>query len=154
MSKNITPKKKFQEHRFKHLEEFYDHITPQEASILLPLRKLILDCIPGCTEYLSYNVPYFKKHRGICFLWPQSVTWGGVKQKGAVRFGFIQGHLLQDEWNFLEKGQRKQVFWKDFDQLNEEDIVLINTFLFEAAAVDDALNERSKKVKPKSPPRK
>ncbi len=120
---------------FSSVDECLDFLPPDELKILLFLRKIIFSCIPDCTEKLSYNVPYYKRRKNICFLWPGSITWAKVGQKG-VRMGFTCGNLLADERNYLEKGERKQVYWKDFTDVREIDVDLIRSFLFQALEID------------------
>jgi hypothetical protein len=138
MSMKLKPRSnKFQNVHFNSIEEFLDYLPKRELEMVEALRRLIFDCIPQCTEKLSYNVPFYSKHSGICFIWPASVPWGKVQTEG-VRFGFQRGHLLNDEMRYLDKGTRKQVFCKDFMRLEEigADIDVLKYFLFEAANVD------------------
>jgi len=121
---------------FKNLDDLFAFLPKDELKLLLHLRTIIFDCIPDCKEKLSYNVPYYKKNSNICFLWPASITWGNIKQKGTIRLGFTKGYLMRDEINFLEKGERKQVFWKDYNSISDIDIDLLKTYLFEAIEVD------------------
>jgi hypothetical protein len=127
---------------FKTIEEFLDYLPPDELKITVVLRKIILDNIPNVTEYLSYNIPCYKVNRNICFIWPHSVKWGNNKSPDGVRFGFNYGYLLRDESDYLDKGKRKQVFWRDFTSLSERDISLVKSFLFEAVAIDAAFGKK------------
>lgn len=133
---------KFQEVSFKSIGEFLDFLPEDELKITECLRSLVLDCIPGCTEKLSYNVPYFKLNKNICFIWPASVLWGKSKTYEGVRFGFVNGNLLHDELDYLEKGNRKQVFWKDFIAIKQEDIELLKAFIFEAVEIDKQFKKK------------
>ena len=45
---------------------------------------------PDIEEKISYNVPFYKRHSNICYIWPSSVKWGNVKNTG-VQFGFNKG---------------------------------------------------------------
>ena len=99
---------------FNSVEDFLDFLPEHELQIVEFLRQLILECIPNCKEKLAYNVPYFYRHSKICFIWPSSITWGNVKTNG-VMLGFTNGHLLNDEINYLEKGKRKQVFLFNYE---------------------------------------
>lgn len=112
--------RKMQNVSFNDLEEFLEFLPEREKKIVQFLRQLIYDTLPDCKEKLTYNVPYFYRRKGKCFIWPSSVTWGNVKQNG-VRLGFTQGMLLNDELNYMDKGGRKQVTTKDF--MNIEEIV-------------------------------
>ena len=143
-----TPKKKMQNVSFSSIDEFFEFLPDDELKIVNYLRRLIITSIPDITEKLSFNVPFYKYHTNICFIWPGSVSWGNVTQKG-VRLGFTTGYLLTDEHNYLEKGDRKQVYWKDIYDVKEIDPDLIRSFLFEALLIDQqkaAEKGRGKKV--------
>ncbi len=120
---------------FKSIEDFLAYLPKNELKVVQFLRELVQECIPHCTEKLSYNVPYYSVHKRICFVWPSSVPWGKVKKDG-VLFGFCQGNLLNDELNYLDKGSRKQVYTKTFMSIQDIDVDLFRTYLFEAIEVD------------------
>ena len=122
--------------KFRSVEEFLEFLPPDELKMVQLLRKVVLDCLPNCTEKLSYNVPFYKINKGICFIWPASVLWGKSISFTGVRFEFNQEYLMRDEINFLEKGNRKQVFWKDFKSIKDIDVDLLKTYIFEAAEID------------------
>ena len=127
---------KFQQVHFRDVDDFLAWLPDEERKIVEVLRRLVFDCVPGITEKLSYNVPFYRKHRTICFIWPASVLWGQKKTYEGVRFGFSNGYLLQDEFGYLEKGDRKQVYWKDIREITQADMDMLRTFVFEAALVD------------------
>jgi hypothetical protein len=127
--------------KFHTIEEFLDFIQENELEIVRVLRGIIHECIPGCTEKLSYNVPTFYRHSRICFIWPASVTWGNVRTD-AVRLGFANGYLIHDELKYLDKGDRKQVYWKDFTDAKSIDTDLLKAFIFEAVEIDENLAKR------------
>ena len=129
-------KTKMQNVSFKSVEEFLDFLPDDELKITEILRELITNCIPDVTEKLSYNVPYYKRKKNICFLWPASVLWGKKKTYEGVRFGFVNGHLLNDDINYLHKGDRKQVYWKDFTTVTKTDLEIIKTYLLDAVILD------------------
>ena len=104
---------KFQNVNFHSVEEFLEYLPDSERKLTDFLRQIILDCIPECKEKLAYNVPYYYRHSRICFIWPSSIQWGNVKKDG-VLFGFAKGHLLNEDFNYLEKDNRKQVYTKTF----------------------------------------
>ena len=120
---------------FSSIEELLDYLPEHELKIVEFLRQLIHECIPNCKEKLAYNVPYFYRHSRICFIWPSSVTWGNVKVDG-VMIGFSNGHLLSDEINYLEKGNRKKIYTKTFFSIEEIETDILKTFLFEAVELD------------------
>jgi len=127
---------KFQQVRFRDVDDFLAWLPDEERKIVEVLRRLVFDCVPGITEKLSYNVPFYRKHRTICFIWPASVLWGQKKTYEGVRFGFSNGYLLQDEFGYLEKGDRKQVYWKDIREITQADMDMLRTFVFEATLLD------------------
>ena len=138
-----TGKRKMQNVNFANMEEFLQFLPEEELKIVELLRKIIFQCLPDCTEKLSYNVPFYKVHSNVCFIWPSSVTWGAMKQRG-VRMGFSNGYLMQDELNYLDKGDRKHVYWKDFYSLKDIDTDLIKAYLFEAAYIDQEMKRKKK----------
>lgn len=121
---------------FQTIEEFLDYLPERERAIVDILREIIMDCMPDCTERLSYNVPYYYRHSRVCFIWPASVPWGKVKLDG-VQLGFCKGFLLNDEINFLEKGNRKEVYVKTYFHPNDIDADVLKAYLFEAIVVDE-----------------
>jgi hypothetical protein len=72
----------------------------------------------------------------ICFIWPSSILWGRHKTYEGVRFGLAYGNLIWDDQNFWEKGNRKQVVWKDFKQEKDIPVEELKFFLFQALEVD------------------
>lgn len=121
---------------FKSVDELLDFLPEDELKMVNMLRKIIFDCVPGITEKLSYNVPFYKKNKGLFFIWPASVFWGKKQSHSGVRFGFQQGYLLNDELNYLDKGDRKQVYWVDFNSIKNIDVHLLKVYIFEAAKLD------------------
>jgi hypothetical protein len=138
---------RFQDVKFKTVQEFLDYLPEEELKVVKFLRNLVLDCLPDVQEKLSYNVPFYSIHSGICFIWPSSVKWGKGHSWTGVRFGFQQGNLLADEIDYLDKGERKQVYWKNFSSVKEIDVDLLKSYLFEAAIVDQEHFGKKKKRK-------
>ena len=63
---------------------------------------------------------------------------GKEKTYNGVRLGFTKGYLMRDEINYLDKGKRKQVYWRDYKSIKEIDIDLVRSYIFEAAFLDKA----------------
>ena len=63
----------------------------------------------------------------------------GQKTYEGVRLGFTNGYLLQDEAGYLDKGGRKQVYWKDFTEVGQIDAELLKSYLYEAIIIDQEL---------------
>jgi hypothetical protein len=64
---------------------------------------------------------------------------GKEKNYSGVRLGFNYGYLIDDEINYLQKGERKQIFWRDFLSVTEIDFDLLKAYIFEAVAIDDRI---------------
>lgn len=127
---------------FRSVDEFLDYLPADELTIVERLRKIIFDSVPYITEKLSYNVPFYKVNKGMFFIWPSAILWGKAKSYHGVRFGFQQGYLLTDEINYLDKGDRKQVFYRDFLSLKDIDTELLKTYIFEAVVVDEQFKKK------------
>jgi len=139
MSKSpVLKKRKMQDVSFRGIQDFLDYLPADELVIVEKLRELIFQAIPDCHEKLAYNVPFFKRHANVCFIWPASVPWGNMHQQG-VRLGFTKGYLIEDPIHYLEKGNRKEVYCKDFLTLEEINETLLLTYLSYAADTDEAV---------------
>lgn len=124
---------RFQPISFQDLDDLFEFIPDEELQLVKVLRNLVYDCIPEVQEKLSYNVPFFRLKRNICFIWPGSVPWGGTFE--GVQFGFIQGHLLSHD-GYLETGKRKYVRTKIFKKPQEIEFDKMSALLFEALEID------------------
>ena len=131
---------KIQHTSFRTVGEFLDVIPEEERKIVTALQYIIFECIPECEEKLSYNVPFYYRYSRICYIWPASVPWGGVKS--GVSIGFCRGYLLSDEIGYLDKGNRNHVCTKTFHSAEEIEPELLKSYLFEATEIDEmAQNE-------------
>ena len=131
--------KKMQDVSFRNIDEFLEFLPIEELNVVKQLRKIIFDCVPNITEKLSYNVPFYKKNKGMFFIWPASILWGKKKSYSGVRLGFQQGYLLEDDLNILNKGDRKQVYYLDFTNLKDIDVDVLKTYIFDAVLIDERL---------------
>jgi len=122
--------------RFATVQECLDFLPADERELTEQLRDLLLQEAPELVERVSFNVPYYKLHRDICFLWPASVLWGKRKTYAGVRLGFSYGNLLHNTEGYLEGGGRKQVYWRDLTALAPADERMIRVLLREAIRVD------------------
>lgn len=128
---------KMQPQKYRSIEEFLDSLPEKELKVTLFLRDIILSVMPEAEERLWYNVSMFKRRGDICFIWPASVLWGQKLTYTGVRLGFSKGYLLTDPTGYLVRGTRKQVYWRDFQSVEEIDIEQIRAFLFEAILIDN-----------------
>lgn len=137
----MAGQQKMQNVDFQSTEEFYAFLSQEQLHMTLLLKAFLLECIPHVKENLSFNVPYFKVHKNIAFIWPADVLWGKKKKHVGVRIGFTQGFRLTDPNNFLEKGSRKQVYYKTFQNIGqiEKDADLLKALIYEAALLDRAV---------------
>ena len=126
---------KMQSTNFRSVEDMLDYLPKEELEMVTVIRRLILSTIPDCEERLAYQVPYYYRASRICFIWPGSVPWGNVTFQGVI-MGFCRGYLLNDQAGYLDKGNRKQVCTKTFRQMNEIDVDLLRSYLFDAVEVD------------------
>lgn len=125
----------FRAMKINHLSQLYNLLPEEERLIVDVLRQIVKNTLPQyCKEKLSFNVPYFYGHQGICIIWPSTIPRGGVKQ--GVLFGFWKGHLLRDEDNYLEKGSNKKVYYKIFQKAEDIDEEALVKLLLYAIDLD------------------
>jgi Domain of unknown function (DU1801) len=122
--------------KVRSVEECLALLPPGELELTEEFRALVMECVPQAKERISFNVPFYKLRKDICFIWPASVLWGKTKTYDGVRFGFTYGNLLIDEHGFLEKGGRKQVYWHNFTRLTAKDMTVLQQLLYQAVLVD------------------
>jgi len=125
-----------QDVHFRSIDEFLGYLSANDRAIVDRLRALVHETVPEAEERLSYNVPYYRRHADICFIWPGSVGWAG-KTKAGVQLGFTQGVHLYDRRGYLERGGRKQVGMRVYQDISEIDPDIIRELLTEAVRVDE-----------------
>ena len=125
---------KFQPIDFQDLDDLFAFLPDDELKMVQALRQLVYECIPEVKEKLSYNVPFFRVRKTICYIWPGSVPWGN-SSPGRVTLGFYKGHLLHDD-NYLEAGKKKVIKSKAFTSLQHIDFEKLRFLLFEASEID------------------
>jgi hypothetical protein len=138
------------------IDEMIATLPRDEQVLVKRLRALILECIPQATEkaYKDMVMPFYKRNRLICFIWPPSASWkpndDHEKQKAkGVSLGFNQGNLMANEDGVLLSEGRKQVYMMYFKQLDDIDDNQIRALLFEAAMIDEQFATKKKKFKSK-----
>lgn len=127
--------------RFASVQELMDFLPADERALMERLRGFIISEALQLNERLSYNVLVYKLRRDVCFLWPASVLWGGSKTYDGVRFGFSHANLLADPSAYLARGTRKQVYWRDLQDVTRTDERMLAQLLAQAVHVDE---ERAK----------
>lgn len=128
---------KFQNVSFRNVEEFLEYLPDDERRIVNALRKIILDCMPNGKEKLAYNTPFYYQHKRVCYLWPSSVPWGGIKERGIVVLGFCKGQILSDDIGYLNKDGRKEIATRRFTSVKDIDADLLKQYLYEALFIDE-----------------
>jgi hypothetical protein len=122
--------------RFATVQECLDFLPADERALTERLRELLIQEVPELVERISFNVPFYKVRKDICFLWPASVLWGKKKTYEGVRLGFSYGNLLQGAAGYLHQGDRKQVCWRDLTAITTTDERMIRALLREAISAD------------------
>ena len=126
-----------QQVKFNSIIEFFDFLPEDERQICLVLQDLIKCTLPEVKEKLSYNVPFYKINKNICFIWPASVLWGKTKSYEGVRLGFSYGYLIDPTSSYLDLGNRKYGAWVDFKSVHEIDVTKMVSLLLESAKIDE-----------------
>ena len=95
--------------------EFSQALPREERFIFQRLRDIVLETEPRLMETKSYGVPYYSRHKRICFIWPVSAPDApkakNQKDDGTlVTLGFCYGNLLSNVQGLLLAEERKQVY--------------------------------------------
>lgn len=121
-----------------------------EAGIVKRLRNLVMDCLPLAIEkpYYGLGVPYYSRHRQICYIFPSSALYGAEdnKHEKNVAFGFCQGNKMSNENGVLKDEGRKQVrvmYFKSIREINDDQM---RALLFEASIIDDTFGSLKRKA--------
>lgn len=126
--------------KIKNLVELFTILPEDERIIVDVLRQIILETLPAyCKEKISYNVPFFYGHKGICIIWPATVPRGGIKK--GVLLGFWYGNKLKDVDRFLTHGSNKQIFYKIYQTPEEIKDKPIKKLLKEAIKLDSGFKK-------------
>jgi len=138
--------------KYGDVDEMIASLPRDERVLVNRLRALIMECMPTAQEkaYYGLGIPFYSRHKLICFIWPPSVVWGPEgknkdKKRNAkgVTLGFQYGNLMSNEDGSLLAEGRKQVYViyiKSLKELNEKQV---KALLFEAAMIDDEFAKRN-----------
>ncbi len=124
---------------YSNIEGFLESLSEKEKIIVENLRAIVLDTLPHCKEKLSFNVPFYALNKNICFIWPSSVGWSGIKE--GVALGFTHGSKLEAE-DFLSQGKRKSVCSKVFLSPQEIDPERIMSLLLASEILDKKITSK------------
>jgi hypothetical protein len=138
---------------FGTIEEMIMSLPKNEQVLVNRLRAIVRECLPAATEnaYYDWRVPFYRRNRLICFIWPPSLELGKYKPTEAqiargVSLGFCQGNRMSNEDGALLSEGRKQVYVLYIKSLKEMDESQVRALLFEAGMVDEEF-KKIKKVK-------
>jgi hypothetical protein len=127
--------------KIRSLLQLFQLLPEEERIIVDVLRQIILENLPDyCKEKISYNVPFFYGHKGICIIWLATIPRGGIKE--GVLLGFWYGNKLDDADGYLTHGTNKQVFYKIYKTAEEIDEGAIVKLLKEAVRVDQQFKKK------------
>ena len=95
--------------------EFLRALPREEQLIVKRLRQLVLDTEPRLIEKNVWGVPYYRRNRLVCFIWPVSAPDApkakNQKYDGTlVSLGFNYGNHLSNAQGLLLAEGRKQVY--------------------------------------------
>ncbi len=130
------------------VEEVIDSLPKAEQIIVKRFRTIILDCLPKAEEKNSYGVPFYRRNRMICFVWPSSIQWEQTKKidsEKLVVLGFCQGNLMANEDKVLLAEGRKQVYCMYFKTLAQINEPQIRALLYEAGMIDEEFKKKKRK---------
>jgi hypothetical protein len=121
--------------KYKDFDLFLDACSANEQQICLRIRELILQNFPILKETWAYGAPFYKGRSRICFIYPASLPYSGLKE--GVNFGFNRGNLLSNDHGLLILGERKEVAY--ISVLTEKDVRedLFLEILHEAVILDE-----------------
>lgn len=135
----------------KTVDEAILSLPKPELAMFRRLRELIQECLPKAVEEPKYGlgVPFYRRHRMICFIWPSSFYWGPKKKETSgkpamVTLGFCYGNLMSNEDGALASDGRKQVYCIYFKSLEEINDDQVRALLFEAELIDEGFKKKSK----------
>ena len=129
--------------KIKSILQLYHAIPEHERIIVDVLRAIVTEQLPAyCKEKISYQVPYFYGHKGICIIWPAAIPRGAIKK--GVLLGFWYGNKLTDADNYLTHGTNKQIFYKIYNNVEEINVKAIIKLLKEAVKLDEQFGTSKK----------
>jgi hypothetical protein len=126
---------KMQSISFRTIGEMLDYLHEDQLELVETLRAFILEIAPDLREKLSYNVPFYKGRKNVCYIWPGAVPWGKQTFDGVI-LGFAKGYLLSDEHEYLKAENRKYVTSRKFTSLQEINFEILENLLNEAVFLD------------------
>lgn len=132
------------------VDEMILSLPADERAIMKRLRDLVVGCLPLATEkpYYGLGVPYYSRHRQICYIFPPSALYGAEDKdhKKNVTLGFCQGNKMFNQNSVLKVEGRKQVRVMYFSSPRAIKEDQVRALLFEASMIDDSFKGRTRKA--------
>ena len=134
----------------KTVDEMIMALPRSEQVIVKRLRDLVLECLPFATEkpYYGLGVPYYSRHRQICYIFPTSALYGTEDMNHEdrnVTLGFCQGNRMSNEGGILQAEGRKQVRVIYFHTVRDIKEDQVRALLFEAGMIDEVIGKGVKR---------
>jgi hypothetical protein len=117
-----------------HIDQFINDLPSNLRKTASAIREIILSSSPAIEEKFSYKVPFYHYMGALCYI---------NKNKDSVYIGFVKGNQLEDEYDLLEKGDRKQIRIINFKSVTGISQQQLRFFLNQAML----LNELNKKAR-------
>ena len=70
------------------------------------------------------------------------MLWGNKRTYEGVRLGFVRGHLMYDDINYLHADQRQYVRCRDFLSVADIEADILRAYLYDALRVDEAVYQQ------------
>lgn len=112
----------------KTINNYIDKVAPEFVSIVIKLRSIIKQSLPGITEKISYNIPFYYYEGPLCYI---------NVRKNYVDLGFAKGFALSNKQGLLDMKDRKQVASLRYYLEENIDKTIIQELLIEAASVNE-----------------
>ncbi len=128
--------------KHKDFDAFIEALLPTEQAICLRLRALILENFPELKEKFSYGAPYYFGSTRVFFMYPASLPYSGFTE--GVRLGFARGHLMSNEQDLLDMGDRKEVGYVLLQREGDVRESPLLEMLHEAVLLDAALADNKR----------
>lgn len=109
-------------------EGYYESLNSNRRQLAFHLQGLIMAAAPGMEESLSYKIPFFSRHKKICYL---------SHNKEGMYLGFLKGHQMSLANGLLSMQGRKQVASVSYRSVEDVDESMLYEVLQEALLLDE-----------------
>lgn len=120
------------------IENYINHLNPNQQAIAYQLRQLILESSPYIQEKFSYKVPFYYQHAWLCYL---------NADKDGLYLSFCRGQALSNTQGLLSAQGRKLVSLIHFKSPQDIPKETLREILQEALLLDELKWEEKKAKK-------